>query len=72
MEGNNTTNGTGPNNDRNTYDFRVDHNFNQYEKFFFSGTIELQYKKQGDGSFKVTGTKVAWMNGGEVTIPPGR
>jgi len=42
------------------------------EEGFFSGTIELQYKKQGDGSFKVTGTKVAWMNGGEVTIPPGR
>jgi hypothetical protein len=40
MEGNNTTNGTGPNNDRNTYNFRVDHNFNQYHKVFFSGTIE--------------------------------
>lgn len=42
------------------------------EEGFFSGTIELYYRKQPDGTFKVTGTKVAWLNGGEVTIPPGR
>lgn len=42
------------------------------EEGFFSGTIELKYRKQSDGTFKVLGTRVAWMNGGEVTIPPGR
>ena len=42
------------------------------EEGFFSGTIELVYRKQGDGSFKVVGTKVAWLNGNEVTLPPGR
>lgn len=42
------------------------------EEGFFSGTIELQYKKQSDGTFKVTGTIVKWLNGGEVTLPPGR
>jgi hypothetical protein len=42
------------------------------EEGFFTGTIELQYKKQADGKFQVIGTKVAWLNGGEVTIPPGR
>jgi hypothetical protein len=36
---------------------------------FFSGTIELKYARQPDGSMKVTGTKVAWYNGNEVTIP---
>ena len=36
---------------------------------FFSGTIELTFAKQPDGSFKVVGTRVAWYNGGEVTIP---
>jgi hypothetical protein len=40
MEGNNTSNGTGPNGDRDSYNFRVDHNFNSKEKVFFSGTIE--------------------------------
>jgi hypothetical protein len=42
------------------------------EEGFFSGTIELQYKKQSDGKYKVTGTVVKWANGGEVTLPPGR
>lgn len=42
------------------------------EEGFFSGTIELQYKKQSDGKYKVTGTVVKWSNGGEVTLPPGR
>ena len=43
MEGNNVSNGTGPNTNRNTYNFRVDHNFNPYEKFFFSGTVERSW-----------------------------
>ena len=42
------------------------------EEGFFTGTIELAYRKQNDGSYKVVGTRVAWINGGEVTIPPGR
>ncbi|HQR07397.1 MAG TPA: nuclear transport factor 2 family protein [Gemmatales bacterium] len=42
------------------------------EEGFFSGTIELQYQKQSDGKYQVTGTIVKWYNGGEVTLPPGR
>ena len=42
------------------------------EEGFFNGTIELRYRKQPDGTFKVVSTRVAWMTGGEVTIPPGR
>lgn len=42
------------------------------EEGFFSGSIELQFKKQNDGTFKVAGTKVAWPSGGEVTLPRGR
>jgi hypothetical protein len=42
------------------------------EEGFFSGTIELQYKKQSDGTYKVTGTIVKWTGGNEVTLPPGR
>ena len=42
------------------------------EEGFFTGSIELQFHKQSDGTFKVTGTRVAWLNGGEVTIPRGR
>src|SRR5262245_6225517 len=42
-EGNNTSNGTGANTERNSYNFRIDHNFNQYQKFFFSGTIEKSW-----------------------------
>lgn len=42
------------------------------EDGFFTGTIELHYTRQPDGGYQVTGTKVAWMNGGEVTLPPGR
>lgn len=40
-----------------------------HEEGFFSGTLELTFTKQPDGSLKVTGTRVAWYNGGEVTIP---
>src|SRR5215475_4048519 len=40
LEGNNSSNGTAPNTERNTFNFRIDHNFNQYEKIFFSGTLE--------------------------------
>jgi hypothetical protein len=43
LEGNNTSNGTGPNTNRNTHNFRVDHSFSQYQKFFFSGTIEKSW-----------------------------
>jgi hypothetical protein len=39
------------------------------EDGFFSGTIELHYTRQPDGGYHVTGTKVAWMNGGEVVLP---
>lgn len=39
------------------------------EDGFFSGTIELHYSRQPDGGYQVTGTKVAWMNGGEVVLP---
>jgi len=39
------------------------------EDGFFSGTIELHYFRQPDGAYQVTGTKVAWMNGGEVVLP---
>ncbi len=42
------------------------------EEGFFTGTIELHYTKQPDGGYQVTGTKVAWMNGGEVVLPAGR
>jgi hypothetical protein len=40
LEGNNNSNGTAPNTDRDSWNFRIDHNFNQYEKIFFSGTVE--------------------------------
>lgn len=42
------------------------------EDGFFSGTIELVYKRQTDKTFKVVGTKVAWSNGMEVVLPHGR
>ena len=42
------------------------------EEGYFTGTIELYFQKQSDGKYKVTGTMVKWINGGEVTIPPGR
>lgn len=42
------------------------------EEGFFTGTIELQYKKQSDGKYQVTGTVVKWPAGNEVTLPPGR
>ncbi len=40
------------------------------EEGFFTGTIELHYTRQPDGKYQVHGTKVAWMNGGEVVLPP--
>jgi hypothetical protein len=43
MEGNNTTNGTGTNSDRDSYSFRVDHSFSDAQKFFFSGTVEKSW-----------------------------
>lgn len=39
------------------------------EEGFFTGTIELKYQQQSDGSYKLVGTRVAWFNGNEVSIP---
>ncbi len=42
-EGDTNTNGTGPNSNRNSYSFRIDHNFKASEKIFFSSTIEKSW-----------------------------
>lgn len=56
-------------------EYSVEGNLSAHGRFgnqdgFFTGTIELQYRKQPDGNFQVVGTRVAWVNGGEVTLPP--
>ena len=43
LEGNNNSSGTSPTSNRNTYNFRVDHNFNQHHKVFLSGTLEKSW-----------------------------
>jgi hypothetical protein len=43
LEGNNNSSGTSPTSNRNTYNFRIDHNFNQRHKVFFSGTLEKSW-----------------------------
>lgn len=39
------------------------------EEGFFTGTIELKFQQQLDGTYKLVGTRVAWFNGNEVSIP---
>jgi hypothetical protein len=43
IDGTANTNGSGPNTNRNTHNFRLDHNFNPSHKVFFSGTIEKSW-----------------------------
>jgi hypothetical protein len=35
----------------------------------FIGLIELTYTRQPDGQYQLTGAKVTWPNGSEVTLP---
>jgi hypothetical protein len=36
---------------------------------YFTGTIELKYQLQSDGTYKLIGTRVAWFNGNEIVLP---